>query len=365
MCRHLTKALLNCPHIGAAALYGSVARGDAEGYSDIDVLAVCPASHKREAYEEVIFALGSDAARISLALYTPRELLFLAKQRSLFLLHLSNESLILFDHTGLLTQLLATFEPKESYREDFEQSLQLLLPLQKSVVDAPNELHRLAYIYSLFRVFGVYLLSSDGVYEFSKGKMSAALLLKYPHLKCELETLSSLRILNSNFFLGGSCTKTDNCGYDRLKRASGALSSLLGTEILIGQQSFAQAVTAFVEACANGRERLGYKLRTWFLMLLYDGLNLYCGLNDFPAMVDFTEGKLLEFIASDTPLEIRTAASVGLDYLKNYPLRYFLLERSKIPVSQACRALVGIEHCLRAHPVNGQRHVIQLGVPSL
>jgi predicted nucleotidyltransferase len=347
ICRALTSSLLNCSHIHAAALYGSVARGDAEDYSDIDVLAVCPSSRKRDAYEEALFALRAYGDKISLSLYTPRELSFLTKQRSLFLLHLCSESLVLFDHTGLLSHLLATFKPKGSYCDDFEKSLDLLLPLREAVAGAPSQIHRLAYIYSLFRVFGVYLLANDGIYEFSKGKMSTALVEKWPHLKYQINILSGLRTLNSNFFLSG-CTDVEDCSYERLQVASQALSSVLKRPVLLGQRSYHQAVSSFITSCIGERDRLGYKLRTWFLMLLYDGLNLFSELHGFPLLTGFTEENLLGLIASDAPLEIRTAASVGLDYLRNYPLRYFLFGRSKIPVSQACNALLGIERCLRA-----------------
>jgi predicted nucleotidyltransferase len=346
--RLLTDALLPCPLIHAAALYGSAARGDAEAYSDLDVLAVCDASRKRETLEQLNAALSDQFEKTSVSLYTPRELLFLAKQRSLFLLHLNRESLILFDRTGYFTHVLATFEPKNSYSGDFEQSLNLLRPLMSSIIGASNHLHRLAYVYSLFRVFGVYLLAENEIFEFSKAKMVTSLCIKYPALQSEIAILSSLRVLNSNFF-GGSCAPPHLVDHGNLLQISiQALGSLCGQSINVIDSTYDQAVTKFVEICRTQSRRLGYKLRTWFLILLYDGLNLYCAENGIPQLMAFTETGLLGFVESEMPSEIRNAASVGIDYLRNYPLRYFLLERSKIPIDQACNALEGIVKSLCA-----------------
>jgi predicted nucleotidyltransferase len=342
----LTAALLPCSTVHAAALYGSAARGDCEPYSDLDILAVCDASRKREALEELNAVLMPGFEKASISLYTPRELLFLAKQRSLFLLHLTRESLLLFDRTGYFTHVLKTFEPKGSYSDDFRQSLGLLCPVKSVISGAPNQLHRLAYVYSLFRVFGVYLLAEKEIFEFSKAKMVSSLSLQYPHLKSEISILSSLRVLNSNFF-GGSSTLQANLDDNPLLRTSTeALAALCGEPINVIETPYDQAVSAFVDVCRARARRLGYRLRTWFLILLYDGLNLYCAHNHLPQLRSFAESVLTDLVQSNLPLEIRNAASVGIDYFRNYPLRYFLLERSKIPVAQACSALQGITRCL-------------------
>jgi hypothetical protein len=62
----------------------------------------------------------------------------------------------------------------------------------------------LSYVYSLFRVFGVYLLALKGEYEFSKSKMVLSLSREYPNSRLAVLTLSELRTLNANFFAGAS-----------------------------------------------------------------------------------------------------------------------------------------------------------------
>jgi predicted nucleotidyltransferase len=183
------------PSLDAAALYGSAARGDFEAHSDIDVLLLC-SSRKSKVFVEVKELLCGLFERLSLTVYSRRELRFLESVGSLFLLHLSKEAVVLFDRSDFLTRLLANFEPKSSYRRDFEASLRLLDPVRIVVQGAPNNVHRSSYIYSLFRVFGVYLLAERGVYEFSKTRMSRLLVDAFPTQRGNIALLAALRPLN-------------------------------------------------------------------------------------------------------------------------------------------------------------------------
>src|SRR5258708_2017353 len=142
--------------------------------------------------------------RLSLVIYSESEMKFLSSTKSLFLLHLSREANLLFDKSGYFGNLLATFTPKDSYQEDFLKSIALVDPLESQVFDAPNQLHRLSYVYSLFRVFGVYLLAGSGIYEFSKDRMAKQLSISFPSLADDIQSLARLRPLNSHFFSCGT-----------------------------------------------------------------------------------------------------------------------------------------------------------------
>jgi predicted nucleotidyltransferase len=343
----LSELLCPCPQIQAAALYGSVARGDSESHSDIDLLIVCATSQKHLTYDEVCANLIRRFDRLSIAIYTQQELLFLAKVRSLFLLHLSRESSLLFDRSGFLTQVLADFEPKMSYGRDFRQSLQLASPLCTIVSDSPNQYHRLAQTYSLFRVFGVYILANRGIFEFSKAKMTAALASSYPEQSQQIDLLSSLRIMNANFFTGGNWhlwRRADDHGKQLLCEAIQALGRLVDRPFTVSERSYGEAVQEFVCANRPKSRRLGYGLRTWFLLALYDGLNLYCQKHGMRILETFSEPALLELTDPDLPEAVRKAAQVGLDYLRNYTLKYFLLNERKISFDHACKALIDLSN---------------------
>jgi predicted nucleotidyltransferase len=347
----LMDLLYSNEHVEAGLLYGSVARGDAESYSDIDVLALCPVGQKRSVYDDLGAALSSRFSRVSLSIYSKREMRFLANAKSLFLLHLSTESVSLLDRTGWLTTLVKEFEPKESYDDDFKMSLDLLTPLGTRVANAPNQLHRLAYAYSLFRVFGVYLLAARRVFEFSKAKMARCLIQSYPDESQDIEFLSDLRVLNANFFSGGNPSsqlrKSDDL--PTLEKSVASLANLVNVAIKVEERPYRDAVNEFLNAAISHRSRLGYRLRTWFLLLIYDGINLFLRKEDYPALTSFSESPLIALTSSDfAPEAIRRAAHLGAEYLRNYPLKYFLLEDSKIPTDEACSSLVELASVIHA-----------------
>jgi hypothetical protein len=256
---------------------------------------------------------------------------------------------VLFDRTGLLTQLLAAFEPKRSYRQDFQQSLDLIAPVQTTVAGSPNLYHRIAYIYSLFRVFGVYLLAEDGVYEFSKAKMAQGLANKLPTHREHLAQLASLRALNMHFFSGNEHAITLKPEYSKTCYAESleALGAVLNKRLESTERSYRDAVAEFVNACSTESRRLGYRLRTWFLLLVYDGLNLFCEREGMVLLNSFNEKRLSQLTEPELPVPVRRSAFEALDYHRNYPLKYFLLEKSKIPVAQACKALTELGDFLR------------------
>lgn len=329
-CESLREVLLRHSSIDAAALYGSVARGDVEKHSDVDLLVVCRSSRKLGAYSDVQELLQGCLRRLSLTVYSERELKFLRTARSLFLLHLSREAILLFDKNNFLRSLLADFSPKPSYRDDFQKSLQLLDPLRTIVQEAPNNLHRLSYIYSLFRVFGVYLLAEKGIYEFSKSRMSQLLLDGFPSRAKGVELLKQLRELNSNFFTGGVTAAHMNYDISTVLQRTEALTSLAGVSMSVDAVPYAEAVRFFEEAVGSRGRGLDYRLRMWFLMLVYDGLNLYRTKTRRAPLTSFAEAALQGIVQGDNPEGVRHAARDAVLYLHRYPLKYFLSEDSKI-----------------------------------
>jgi predicted nucleotidyltransferase len=329
--------------VQAAALYGSVARGDSEAHSDIDLLLLCNSGQKRDLYDGVYPVLSRLLERLSLSVYSPREINFLSKAQSLFLLHLKRESHLVFDRTGLLTSTLENFTPKASYRDDFERSLELFVPLRTSVLGAPNNLHRLSYLYSLFRIYGVYLLAEHRVFEFSKARMAAHLEAICPGESSTISLLSQLRSLNANFFSGGEFDSDFlRCiagPLPKIEICARALGAIAGSPFSIVPCSYQKAVDAFIEEAQEQSARLSYRLRTWFLLLVYDGLNLFFVRNNNPELKSFNAARLEQCTSSAFPKPIREAALESLEYLRNYPLKYFLLEESKISVVRACAVL--------------------------
>jgi predicted nucleotidyltransferase len=330
--------------IDAAALYGSVARGDVENHSDVDLLLVCQNQRKLPVIESIQTELGSLFERLSVAVYSHRELSFLHSVRSLFLLHLSREAVVINDRSGFLRGLLAGFEPKNSYHADFDKSLALMDPLRMQVRDAPNNFHRLSYIYSLFRVFGVYLLAERGIYEFSKSRMVNLLCLNFPDAVQGVGTLSGLRVLNSSFFTSGGLGSENEAAYPTgsLPHYAGALQCVAGVPLFVSEVSYEDAVSSFLLASERQNRGLDYRLRVWFLLLVYDGLNLYCKSAGREPLVGFRNERLKELRDSDAPSAVKTAARDTIEFIRRYPLKYFLKEEERISPIRARRILEDI-----------------------
>lgn len=322
--------------IDTAALYGSVARGDIESHSDIDLLLVSCSSSKLPIYTSIRETLEGHFRRLSLALYTEREVRFLHSVKSLFLLHLSLEADILLDRSGFFKSLLADFRPKESYKKDFQESLQLLDPLRTITEGTPNNLHRLSYIYSLFRVFGVYLLAESRIYEFSKSRMAQQLIDKLPDRSESVALLTQLRTLNSNFFTGGyPVEELPDSDMSSVFHIADALASLAGVALPIEAAPYAKNIERLDRALGNRSRPLDYRLRMWFLLLLYDGLNLYSSKAGLKPLTNYSESALRTLADSGSPRPIRDAAEEAILYLHRYPLKYFLSDESKIGVHRA------------------------------
>ncbi len=86
-------------------LYGSLARGDADERSDIDILQLV--DHPVDHYSD---------GNLSVAAYSVRQLEVLCSGGSLFALHLVTEGLILDDPTGVLSRTLKSYQPPPSYQ---------------------------------------------------------------------------------------------------------------------------------------------------------------------------------------------------------------------------------------------------------
>lgn len=337
----LGDALAHQPTVEAAALYGSAARGDLESHSDIDVLLVCMPSQKLATFNHVKQILDGQSEKLSVTVYSPQELRFLRSEKSLFLLHLSREARLLFDRSGLLTSLLSGFEPKRSYAPDFQKSLSLLDPLASVVASSPNNRHRLSYLYSLFRVFGVYLLAELGIYEFSKSRMAEALAQRFPESEPAVRLLSNLRALNSNFFSGGANNEGRPETNGTVGRYLTALGTVAGVTVEASPVTYSEAVHLFEAALGRRTRPLDYRLRMWFLLLVYDGLNAYCANSGRGCLYTLSESSLLA-LSHDAPPAIHRACEETIDYLHRYPLKYFLTDDKKIPTNTAQLVLQGI-----------------------
>jgi len=184
------------------------------------------------------------------------------------------------------------------------------------------------------------LLAERQIFEFSKSKMVDGLEILCPEQVNEIRLLSDLRLLNAAFF---SATESITLqGLPTIESAVQSLCALIKHPVLLTEKPYALAVSEFIEDTKRKTVRLGYRLRTWFLLLVYDGISLFCKQRGLKELTNLSETTIIAFTAAEFPSALRYAAIRTLDYLHNYPLKYFLLEESKIPVEEACSAVVGL-----------------------
>jgi hypothetical protein len=188
------------------------------------------------------------------------------------------------------------------------------------------------------------------VFEFSKARMAQCLMNAYPHESVDIRSLSELRVLNANFFSGGEPFLKGGLSGEEvptIQDSFAAIARMVGVTATLNEQPYGEAVQEFLNAATSHPFRLGYRLRTWFLLLVYDGINLYCEQKDFPVLTSFSESRLLGVMNSaNLPASVRRAASLGVEYLRNYPLKYFLLEDSKILTNDACSSLFDLSRLI-------------------
>lgn len=147
-------------------VFGSVARGNSDCFSDKDVLLV---SNSRFDAQETIKQWSSMGWSVSC--YTPNRLLRMLKTGSLFLQHLKQDGVIVFDTDNWLHKLLVSFRPKESYLSD--------LVLSESLARAADRIpSNLIQSYMLCDVLYTYLrnacilhLACKGRFEFDYSRL--------------------------------------------------------------------------------------------------------------------------------------------------------------------------------------------------
>lgn len=99
----------------AIALYGSRARGDNDPDSDTDMLMVSNDAAHRHA----------EHANVSLSFYSPHALIEKARTGDLFLCHIVNEAVVLYDPTDFFGQLRKHFLYKTNYSQEINAAQNL------------------------------------------------------------------------------------------------------------------------------------------------------------------------------------------------------------------------------------------------
>lgn len=178
----------------SVAIFGSSLRADFDKYSDRDLLIIANDFKTLESLKSIY---SKDDWSISY--YTYSKLKYLAKNGSLFIKHLQNESQIIIDKNDRLEKILNQFNPKSNYKKDIkdcENYFDIIKIVPKTT---------LGYAWfcdSLFvglRNYLVFKNAENGIFEFSFIKLLNGLKEQGLINQSDINALKELRVVKRNY----------------------------------------------------------------------------------------------------------------------------------------------------------------------
>lgn len=159
--------------VASICIFGSMARGDSDDFSDRDVLVVSDSVEWREMYAADLRLKGWSVSE-----YFPKVLMDMSKDGSLFLQHVCQEGEIVFDKNYWLQDLISNFSPKPFYAE-IENAIELAKPLDRIVYRNEGYFAALDVVFSFLRNFGIIHAANSGKYIFSFSDISEWIVLNF------------------------------------------------------------------------------------------------------------------------------------------------------------------------------------------
>jgi len=179
--------------IDGVFLYGSVARGDADEWSDIDLIVTGSDSELTPGdLRRTLSRRGVD--RVSIIYYPTSVFRKHYRERALFIAHLKQEGIPLYDRHGLMqTVLRQPFIPVVDVSEGIRAHLVRLSPYSDPKRFNNNFLFCLAHVYSIGKGIMMLGLAHRGILEFNRDAAFERFIILNPDLRNEVERVRRLR----------------------------------------------------------------------------------------------------------------------------------------------------------------------------
>jgi hypothetical protein len=194
------------------AIFGSSARGDADVYSDIDVLLVDDDGTRLKTRKAWLAANG-----FSVSDYSWRRLFNLFEKRALFATHLKLESKVLHDARGRYRDLLSSSQTATDYTALFDQSLLLFSSIETIPNSQVGRMWAIDHFTVAFRNSAILLLATKGKFVFSFSSLFNELMQAGKHTTTEVASLHKIRGIKRAYRSGlrSAVTKADVVGVAR------------------------------------------------------------------------------------------------------------------------------------------------------
>lgn len=189
----VTEALVGeFPEVSGVCLFGSVARGDDDERSDIDLFVV---GHNPELRPSVIrkrLHLKNSPPKVSIIYHTPETLERYLEGGSRFIVHLQLEGKVLYDEEGLLGQIQRQPPLKTSARAEIEGQLKRLEAFDEPVRFNGNFLFPLTHVFASGKAIVMAILADNEIYEFNREAAFDAFVGRFPESRDDVATLRRL-----------------------------------------------------------------------------------------------------------------------------------------------------------------------------
>lgn len=179
------------PSVDAIFLCGSVARGDAGPWSDIDLVVI--GSNPDLVPADFAKFSRSSPTHISVVYYTTPDFHALLREGILFLTHLQREGICLFDRDGIRQALADMSIPSEKIAEQINAQTERLTVYLDPRRFNNNFLFCLSHLYSIGKGIVMLGLANRGLLEFNREAAFDRFAKLNPDLAPEIQKVAELR----------------------------------------------------------------------------------------------------------------------------------------------------------------------------
>jgi predicted nucleotidyltransferase len=189
----VTEALVEeFPTVSGVWLFGSVARGDEDELSDIDLFILGNDPHLRPSIIRSRLHLKNRPPKVSIVYHTPETLERFVKNGSRFIVHLQLEGEVLFDSDGALAKIQRLPTLRTSVKPEVDGQLKRLELLDRPQRFNGNLLFPLTHAFSSGKAIVMAILAENQIYEFNRDGAFDAFVERFPESRSDIETLRRL-----------------------------------------------------------------------------------------------------------------------------------------------------------------------------
>lgn len=189
----VTEALIEeFPAISGVWLFGSVARGDEDELSDIDLFVLGTDPHLRPSIIRKRLDLKNRPPKVSIVYHTPKTLERFVENGSRFIVHLQLEGEVLFDSDGVLSEIQGLPPLRASVKPEVDGQLKRLELLDRPQRFNGNFLFPLTHAFSSGKAIVMAILAENQIYEFNREGAFDVFIEHFPESRSDVEALRRL-----------------------------------------------------------------------------------------------------------------------------------------------------------------------------